>query len=177
MDECFDIVDRFGRVIGQASRFECHRNPALIHQAVHVQVFDREGRLFLQKRSERKDVQPGKWDSSVGGHLRPGESPIQGARRELAEELGVENAKLEQAYEYFWESEIETELVRTFVTLHEGPFRLQAEEISDGRFWPLDEIAAALPTGITTPQFAHEFPRLRVWWERKQNDMTQFTRL
>ncbi len=176
MDERFDIVDRLGRVIGQASRSECHRNPALIHQAVHVQVFDREGRLFLQKRSDSKDVQPGKWDSSVGGHLRPGESPIQGARRELAEELGVETARLEKAYEYFWESEIETELVRTFVTLHEGPFRLQEEEISEGRFWSLDEIAAALPSGITTPQFAHEFPRLRAWWDRKRNDMTQFTR-
>lgn len=174
MDEQFDIVDRFGRVIGQASRAECHRNPALIHQAVHVQVFDRNGRLFLQKRSQRKDVQPGKWDSSVGGHLKPGESPAQGAMRELAEELGVRGARLERAYQYFWEADNETELVRTFVTQHEGPFTLQAEEIDEGRFWPLDEIAAVLPSGFTTPQFAFEFPRLRAWWERKRNEGTRF---
>lgn len=176
MEELFDIVDRLGRVIGQAPRAECHRNPALIHQSVHVAVFDRQGRLFLQKRSDQKDVQPGKWDTSVGGHLQPGETPLQGAHRELQEELGVRVPHLEKAYEYLWESPIETELVRTFVTLHEGPFRLQQEEISDGRFWLLDEIAEALPSGFATPQFQSEFPRLRAWWDRKRTDMTQFTR-
>ena len=176
MSELLDIVDRLGRVIGQAPRLVCHGDPSLIHQAVHVQVFDREGRLFLQKRSAAKDIQPGKWDSSVGGHLQLGEAPLQGAHRELAEELGVRALRLEKAYEYFWESPVETELVRTFVTLHEGPFQLQASEIDEGRFWTLDEIEAALPTGIATPQFAFEFPRLREWWNRKRSDMTQFTR-
>lgn len=174
--EWFDVVDRFGRVIDQASRAECHRNPALIHQAVHVAVFDRQGRLFLQKRSETKDVQPGKWDISVGGHVQAGEAPLAGALRELNEELGVTVTHIEKMDEYLWESETETELVRTFLTLHEGPFRLQREEISDGRFWSLDEIANALPTGIVTPQFRFEFPRLRAWWNRKRSDMTHFTR-
>ncbi len=176
MSELFDIVDRMGRVIGRAPRAACHGDPSLIHQAVHVQVFDREGRLFLQKRSANKDIQPGRWDSSVGGHLQPGEAPAQGAHRELAEELGVRAPRLEKAYEYFWESPVETELVRVFVTLHEGPFRLQASEIDEGRFWRLDDIESALPSGFATPQFAFEFPRLREWWNRKRSDMTQFTR-
>ncbi|HMP76649.1 MAG TPA: NUDIX domain-containing protein [Kiritimatiellia bacterium] len=174
--EIFDVVDRLGRVVGQAPRSECHGNPALIHQAVHVAVFDREGRLFLQLRSAQKDIQPGKWDISVGGHLQPGETPLQGAHRELLEELGVRASRLEKAYEYFWESSLETELIRTYFTLHEGPFTLQAEELADGRFWRMDEIESALPTGFATPQFAFEFPRLRAWWDRKRTDMTQFTR-
>lgn len=174
--EVFDIVDRLGRVIGQAPRSRCHGDPSLIHQSVHVLVFDRQGRLFLQKRAETKDVQPGKWDTSVGGHLQPGEKPLQGALRELAEELGVTQVRLDPAYEYIWESDIETELVRAFVTLHEGPFRLQASEISEGRFWDQAEIERALPHGGFTPQFTHEFPRMRAWWQRKQLSMTHFTR-
>lgn len=165
-DEIFDLVDRNGRVIGQATRAECHRNPALIHQAVHVAVFNRAGQLFLQKRAPTKDIQPDKWDTSVGGHLQSGESPQEGAKRELREELGVAGAELTKAYEFIWESPVETELVRTFVIVHEGPFALQAEEISDGRFWDLDEIAANLPSGFTTPQFQREFPKLREWWEK-----------
>lgn len=174
--ELFDVVDRLGRVIGQATRAECHRNPALVHQAVHIAVFDRQGRLFLQKRSESKDIQPGKWDISVGGHLQVGEAPEAGALRELNEELGVTVAHIEKMDEYLWESKTETELVRTFLTLHEGPFRLQPEEIVDGRFWSLDEIAEALPSGVATPQFQFEFPRLRAWWKRKRSGMTHFTR-
>lgn len=167
MDELFDIVDRSGRVIGQAPRSACHGNPALIHQAVHVQVFDRLGRLFLQKRAATKDIQPGKWDSSVGGHLKPGESPMEGACRELREELGVYATDLIPAYEYLWESAVETELVRTFALVHDGPFQLQADEMEEGRFWTLDEIAHRLGEGIFTPQFAFEFPRLREWfWGR-----------
>lgn len=175
-EEIFDIVDRSGRVIGQAPRSQCHGNPNLIHQSVHVLVFDRTGRLFLQKRSDGKDVQPGLWDTSVGGHLQPGETPEQGAYRELREELGVEGTRIEKAYQYFWESPIETELVRTFVTLHEGPFRLDPVELADGRFWEQGEILAALALGDFTPQFRHEFPRMQAWWQRKSISMTHFTR-
>lgn len=175
-EEVLDIVDRMGRVIGQAPRRQCHGNPVLIHQSVHVLVFDRQGRLFLQKRSERKDIAPGLWDTSVGGHLQPGETPEQGAHRELDEELGVSGVKLERAYQYLWESSVETELVRAFVTLHEGPFRLQPDEISEGRFWDQQEIEGRLASGDFTPQFAAEFPRMQAWWRRKQISMTHFTR-
>ncbi len=160
-DEIFDIVDRQGNVIGQAPRRECHGNPALIHRAVHVIVFNRHGELFLQKRSEKKDIQPGKWDTSVGGHLQQGESPDAGARRELEEELGIRVASLTKEYEYIWASPIETELILTYSLIHDGPFNLQAEEIADGRFWTLEEIERALPTGFATPQFEFEFPRMK----------------
>ena len=97
--------------------------------AFHVLVFDAQGRLFLQKRTLTKDIQPGKWDTSVGGHLRPGEAPEAGARREMQEELGVAPPALEFLYQYLWQSTRETELVRTYRAIHAGPFALQAEEI------------------------------------------------
>ncbi|MCK5249813.1 MAG: NUDIX domain-containing protein, partial [Spirochaetaceae bacterium] len=72
MNEIFDLVDDEDRVIGRAGRDEVHGNPALLHRVVHVLVFDGRGRIFLQKRAEDKDVQPGRWDTSVGGHVDAG---------------------------------------------------------------------------------------------------------
>lgn len=175
-NERFDVVNEQGHVTGQATRAQCHKNPRLIHQAVHVQVFDRDGRLFLQKRSARKDTQPGKWDSSVGGHLGVGEHPEHGARREMLEELGITPVRIDFAYYYLWRAPNESELVRTFVTLHEGPFVLQPEEIDEGRFWTFEEIEGRLGQGELTHQFEHEFPRIKQYWLRKQASMTHFTR-
>jgi isopentenyldiphosphate isomerase len=168
MDEWFELVDETGRVVGRATRRECHGNPALIHQVTHVLVFDRAGRLFLQKRSAAKDIQPGKWDTSVGGHMQPGETPEAAARREMREELGAEPGELAFAYQYLWRSPVETELVRAFATVHEGPFHLEPAEIDDGRFWPFEEIEAGLAGGLLTPQLASEFPRMRAWWEKNR---------
>ena len=158
-DEIFDLVDETGQKVGQATRRECHSNPALMHQSVHVLVFDEEGRLFLQKRSRKKDIQPGRWDTSVGGHMQPDENPEQAALREAKEELGIASAKLDFLYQYVWRSSVETELVRTFKTVYEGPFRVCADEIETARFWTVDEIKASLGRGVFTPNFEFEFRR------------------
>jgi isopentenyldiphosphate isomerase len=166
-DEIFDVVDESGRVIGQAPRSRCHGDPSLIHPSVHVLVFSPDGRLFLQKRSMTKDTQPGKWDTSVGGHLKPGEPPEEAARREMDEELGIREAALRAAYEYIWRSSFETELIRAFGTVYDGPIRLDPAELEDGKFWALADIERQLDSGVFTPQLAHEFPRMLAWW---QND-------
>ncbi|HNR92989.1 MAG TPA: NUDIX domain-containing protein [Kiritimatiellia bacterium] len=159
-DEIFPVVDENGTEIGRARRSECHGNPALIHPVVHVIVRSRRGEIFLQRRNIRRDVQPGKWDTSVGGHMHPGEEAAGAAQREMQEELGVRPPRLQFAYRYLWRSETESELVHTFLAEHEGPFILQAEEIDEGRFWTEGEIRAAVGSGKLTPNFEAEFERL-----------------
>lgn len=172
-EELFDLVDESGRIIGRASRNEVHGNPDLLHQVVHVLVFASDGRLFLQKRSEDKDVQPGKWDTSVGGHVDAGETADEAVRRELAEELGIPGAagnlpELVFLHEYVHRNDYESELVRTFMCRWDGPFVLQESELDDGRYWNLAEIdnAAGSPeadSGPFTPSFLDE---LRRWREK-----------
>ena len=169
-DEQFEIIDEAGRVIGTAPRRRCHGDPSLRHRAVHVLVFDRAGRLFLQKRSALKDTAPGLWDTSVGGHMQPGEQPEEAARREFQEELGVTPGPLTPAYRYEWSTAYETELIIAFACRHEGPFQLQAEEIDDGRFWSDSEINAHLGRGLFTPQFEQEYPRMRAWWNQHSGE-------
>jgi isopentenyldiphosphate isomerase len=158
-EEVFEIVDEAGRVIGTAPRSRCHGDPSLAHRSVHVFVFNGRGDLYLQKRSTRKDIQPGKWDTSVGGHLRPGESYLEAARRELEEELGVSGvaaAGLGWLHGYIWRTSVETEHVQTYRLVFGGPFSLHIEEIEEGRFWTREEIRHAIGTGVFTPNLEHE---------------------
>jgi isopentenyldiphosphate isomerase len=160
MSELFDLIDESGRVIGRAPREECHRNPSLVHRAVHVLVFDPRGRLYLQKRAPIKDVQPGRWDTSVGGHVALGEDYEQAAYRELREELGVEGVVLEgPLYRYLMRSAIETEAVASYRLVYDGPIRPDPAEISEGRFWTLEEIRGRLGSGDFTPNFEEELAR------------------
>lgn len=158
-----DLVDDADRVIGTALRQECHGNPALIHRAVHVLVFNRSGELLLQKRAAHKQIQPGRWDSSVGGHLEVGEGYREAARREMAEEIGVDRVPLTLLYHSRLRNAIESENVATFLASHDGPFRFPRSEISALRFWTPDDIEAALGGGELTPNFEDEWRMFRSW--------------
>src|SRR5262252_72609 len=111
-EEIFDVVNERDEVIGRETRSKVHRL-GLKHRAVHVLVFNGRGQIFLQKRSMKKDRQPGLWDSSASGHLNAGEDYDACAVRELGEELGLKisapperlfklNASAETDQEHVW---------------------------------------------------------------------------
>lgn len=162
-DEVFDVVDEQDRVIGRATRAEVHRNPGLIHRAVHVLVFRPDGRLLLQLRSKGKDVDPGLWDTSVGGHVDAGEDYLTAARRELFEELGIEGVELEFLYDLRYRSERESEAIRSFRLVWPGPVRPHPVEIAEVRDWTRDEIEAAIGGGKLTRNFEQEWRRFKEW--------------
>ncbi len=155
--EIFDIVDEDDRVIGRAPRADCHGNPALIHRVSHVLVFNHRNQLLLQKRSRHKDIQPGRWDTSVGGHLEPGESYLDAAYREMREELGIDGVPLTFLYHSKIRNEIESENVATYFARHDGVFQFPPEEIEEIRYWDAGEIEMALGSGIFTPNFEEEW--------------------
>ncbi|MBW2458539.1 MAG: NUDIX domain-containing protein [Deltaproteobacteria bacterium] len=136
-DELFPLVSETGELLGSVKRSEAHGNPALIHPVVHCLVTHPDGRLLLQLRSQDKDVQPGRWDTSVGGHVGFGEATEDALRREMVEEIGLDatTVELRFLYGYVNRSDIETELVHTYSCCSDGPFVRQAEEIDELRFW------------------------------------------
>lgn len=160
-DEKFPLVDEQGQVIGSAMRSAVHGNPEFLHPVVHCLVTDPQGRLLLQLRSRDKDIQPGKWDTSVGGHVGYGETIEAAVHRELLEEIGLDArlTPLQFLYRYVMRNEIESELVHTYRCQSDGPFARQESEIDELRFWSLNEIDEALGSGVFTPNFEDEYRR------------------
>ena len=156
-EEMLEVVDPSGSVIGLAPRFECHNNPRLLHRTVHILIFTSREELVLQRRALTKDIQPGKWDSSVGGHISPGETVEECAEREMKEELGLENVGIRFLHKYTWQTQRESELVVTYTAVHDGPFTQQESEIDCVRCWTKNNIIRHLGTGIFTPNFEYEW--------------------
>jgi isopentenyldiphosphate isomerase len=160
-EEIFPLVDEEGNTIGEAPRALCHDGESfLLHPVVHLHVFNRKGELYLQKRSSVKDIQPGKWDTSVGGHMSPGEKVTEALAREAREELGIESFVPEFLGRYIWKSQREKELVNSYKTIYDKIPVIDPVEIDDGRFWPFQEIRNDIGKDIFTPNFEHEFKLL-----------------
>jgi isopentenyldiphosphate isomerase len=137
-DDLVDVVDDAGAVVGRATRREM-RARRLPHRGTYVLVFDRAGRLFVHLRTTTKDVYPSHWDVCIGGVVAAGESFDDGAARELEEELGV-SAPLERLFAFDYADPATVVQGMAYRTRHEGPFRLQPEEIVRGEFATLDDV-------------------------------------
>ena len=155
--EHLEVVDERGKVVGYAPRSVVHGNPSLIHRVVHVLVFNKKGELLLQKRSQNKDVAPGKWDTSVGGHVGIGEDLSFSLRREMHEELGISNCEPEYLYSYIHSNQYETELVTTYRCKYNGDISFNKDEIEEIQFWSFDEIREAIGKEILSDNFENEF--------------------
>lgn len=158
-EEMFPVVDEQGNILGAATRGECHSGSRLLHPVVHLHVFNSQGDLYLQRRPLWKDIQPGRWNTAVGGHVDLGESVDMALRREAREELGLEGFVPEPLDTYVFESARERELVYTFRTTWDGPV-CPSDELDGGRFWTPDEIRQQLGKGVFTPNFESELRRV-----------------
>ena len=159
LEEMFPVVDEEGNIVGAASRGECHNGSRLLHPVVHLHLFNSKGELYLQRRPLWKDIQPGKWDTAVGGHVDLGESVEMALRREVREELGVTDFTPETVTHYVFDSARERELVFVHRTVYDGPVT-PSEELDGGRFWSLDEIRENLGKGLFTPNFEGKIQRI-----------------
>ena len=108
--ELLPIVNETGEVIGNATRGQCHDGTKLLHPVVHLHLFDSQGRLYLQHRPLWKTIQPGKWDTAVGGHIDYGEDVPTALKREVVEELGIADCEPRFLRSYLFESEREKDL-------------------------------------------------------------------
>ncbi|MCB8995269.1 MAG: NUDIX domain-containing protein [Bacteroidales bacterium] len=161
--EMLPVVDEDGIVIGKARRGDCHFNPSgkILHPVVHMHVINKKGEIYLQHRNVNKKVQPGKWDTAVGGHIAYGEGLEVSLKREAREEIGLEGFRATLIKKYIWETDVEKELVFMFSCEVVGELKVNTDEVSEGRFWKPEEIYKSLGKGIFTPNFEKEFMILR----------------
>lgn len=159
-EELFPIVDTDGNVTGTATRRECHSGSMLLHPVVHLHIIGSNKSVYLQKRSINKDIQPGKWDTAVGGHVDVGELIVDALAREASEELGIEISKPVHIKNYVFTSDRERELVHAFYMMVDpAGFNptLDPEEIEEGRFWTFEELNEVSNQELLTPNFLSEY--------------------
>ncbi|NQU53276.1 MAG: NUDIX domain-containing protein [Bacteroidetes bacterium] len=159
-EEWVPLVNEKGKVTGQAPRSQVHNGSKLLHPVVHLHVINRNKAILLQKRPQSKLIQPGKWDTAVGGHISAGETLEQALKKEAFEEIGLENfsAKLHKTYK--WESEVEAELVYMFVTFDYKNYHVHSDEVEEAKFWTKKQIENSLGENVFTPNFEEEVKQL-----------------
>ncbi len=145
-EDIFDVVNERDEVVGQKPRSEVHRLE-LLHRAVHVLIFNSRGQVFLQKRSMKKDRQPGVWDSSASGHVDSGEDYDTTAVREVHEEIGLKlTTTPERLFKIDAREETDQEFVWVYRCENEGPFELNRDEIDQGDWFSQGEVTRWIAT-------------------------------
>lgn len=154
--EFVDVVDAHDNIVGSASREEAHKKE-LLHRGVSVLVFNPEGKVFIQKRSPKKDLFPSLWECSMSGHVKKGETAKDAALRELDEELGIRvtGKKLTEIGKtgfhvgaermlatFFVVRDIKTE-IKMLESATDGSF-VELKDVEPGKFHPIAKLALEL---------------------------------
>lgn len=137
-NELLAVVDERDYIIDHRPRREIHAL-SLRHRAVHILVFNDNGQLLLQKRSPKKDLNKGLWDTSAAGHVDQGENYATCAPRELEEELGV-GAALTALFKLPPSPELGMEFIQVYECRHNGPFVFAVDEIDEIRWSEQNEV-------------------------------------
>jgi isopentenyldiphosphate isomerase len=156
-EEWVPLVNEKGEITGKATRSLVHNGEKLLHPVVHLHFINDKGKILLQKRPADKLVQPGKWDTAVGGHISAGETLETAMNREALEETGVTGFSAMLLKIYRWETDLEAELVYMFKASLIGIPGIKSAEVDELRFWSKSEIEKNMEQGIFTPNFVHEY--------------------
>lgn len=159
--EMLPVIDPTGVVIAQATRNFCHGSHRPLHPVVHLHIVNREGCIYLQKRSATKKLLPNRWDTAVGGHISYGEMVEEALYREASEELGFRDFNPLPIESYLWESAVEREMISVFAAVGNFNLKPDGHEVTAGRYWPMAEIEANLGKGVFTPNFELEFSKYK----------------
>jgi 8-oxo-dGTP pyrophosphatase MutT (NUDIX family) len=120
------------------------RRDNLLHAATAVLVRDPAGRIYLHRRSDTKDWAPGQWDAAAGGVIAAGEDPHASALRELEEELGITGVALAELGTHLYEDASVRCFEHAYGVVWDGPIRHQPEEVAEGRWATLADLADLL---------------------------------
>jgi len=168
-DEPLILVNPNDEVQGFETKDICHNGQGLLHRAFSVFLFDNEGRVLLQQRSEQKRLWPGFWSNGCCSHPRRGEKMDEAAIRRIREEL---NLKTELSYlfkfqyqEPFEDKGAEYELCSVYIGRSQGDVLVNETEIAAWKYIPVEELEADMQSN---PQ--HYTPWMKMEWARMRKE-------
>jgi isopentenyl-diphosphate delta-isomerase len=166
-NEILVLVDESDRVVGHLSKGACHDGEGVLHRAFSLFVFNRDGELLLQKRSEAKRLWPLFWSNTCCSHPREGETMDEAVHRRLRQELGMAS-ELHFLFKFQYQASYEdigseNEICWVYVGVSDDAAEPNATEISEVRWVSpneLDDEMKASPE-MFTPWFKMEWARVR----------------
>jgi len=138
--EFLPVVNEEGEIIGKASREECHRNPSLIYPIIRLHLFNKENQLLLQRRSIKSDIEPGKWDAAVAGHIKFDEKIEDAVKRETKEELNINITEFQLLHKRLFKAKTSTALMFVFIGLQNEFPSANLQEVEEVRFFTTQQI-------------------------------------
>ena len=132
-DELVDIVDENDNVLHQATRAEMRR-ANLLHRNVAILCRNSAKQIYVHRRTATKDLFPSLYDVFTSGVVGAGETYVEAAVRELAEELGIAGVALEPLFRHLYQGDRTRAHTAVFRVAWDGPIRHQASEIEWGGF-------------------------------------------
>lgn len=139
------LYDAEGRPTGQVAPRRIVYRDGLWHAATGVLLRSTDGRrIYVHRRTDTKLVHPGAWDCWAGGVVDPGESPVEAAVRELAEELGVREAPLVALERFVYDDGRLRYHVFAYEAFWDGPVTWQPSEVADGGWMTIAELRELL---------------------------------
>lgn len=180
-NELLILVDADDREIGSLGKDECHDGDGTLHRAFSLFLFDENGALLLQRRSELKRLWPRYWSNTCCSHPRHGESMEEATARRLQQELDTA-ADLEFIYKFeyqarFAEQGSEHELCWVYLGRLAQEASANESEISELRFVStnqLNEEISTVPERFT-PWFKMEWKRLNEEFSERLANYTNGT--
>lgn len=150
-EEFFDIVDEDNKPLGfKKTRREVHETMQYWHRATHIWIVSKNGKVLCQQRSLSKDVNPGKWQSFFGGHLKAGQTYADNAVEELSEELGLPVQPRELTVVHILKSDKAKHFGQVFVLEWSGDIkslRFKDNEVMSVKWMTLEEIKTLMKEG------------------------------
>lgn len=131
-DEPVALYGADGRPTGEVAPRREVRARNLRHAATLVVVRNSRGEVYVHRRTDTKDVFPGRYDFAAGGVLQAGEVPYDAAVREAFEELGVQGVGLSVLGEGDYADEHTAYHGFAYTCVYDGPIAWQPEEVAWG---------------------------------------------
>jgi isopentenyldiphosphate isomerase len=164
MEEFFDIVSDDDEAIGRATRKEVHAK-GHIHRSVLFFIFGRDGRVFVNQRTEAKEFYPGYWSIVFGGHVQAGEGYADTVEREAEEEAGVRGKPFFMASFRKRFDDRDRENVRVYGFVADRELVLDHSEIKQGAFLTIEELERKMGEEKFLPETARLYIILKDFLE------------
>lgn len=157
-DEQVDLIDAENHALGRTTRHVV-RSRNLLHRGVGILCRNPAGEIYVHRRTTTKDVFPGLYDMFVGGVVGAGEDYATAARREIAEELGIDGAEPHHLFDHLYIGAHNCSWVAVYEAVWDGPIRHQESEVAWGAYVDLSELNQQLKTWEFVPDGLEIFRR------------------